>query len=342
MEENECSRVDFMNSMATDESVIFKKYINLYTKNKEKAIFLLEGVDDIDYYLPKIKEYFGEYDNKWTDMVCAGRDNVIQLIKDLSLHTKHEYKESIHFGVIDKDYNEVLDNPFPEKIYITPCYSIENFYISIDVFKRVLKFKFFLNETDEANKDFFSCLNNYKSRRNEFIDAVLELDKYLRCNRIMYEKELSTFKINARDLKLDNFITIDLNKVAVKSNTLDFLGKTIEEFDEESLKQSEQFYDDKKYDLLALMIRGKFMFHFFVHYLHKLKHDNQLRVPVLFVDSYTNSKKRGNDKINRKKTKLHVDRENSDLLSILSNYSDYPQCLRDFLHDKATRYNFLD
>lgn len=109
----------------------------------------------------------------------------------------------------------------------------------------------------------------------------------------------------------------------------------IEDFDEESLKEADKFYQDKSYDVLALMIRGKFMFYFFSHYLHKLRHDNQLKIPTLFIDSYTNSQKRGEDRIKRNKTKLFFDIENPDLLSQLSSYSDYPECLKAFLSDKS-------
>jgi len=335
MMEETNSRVEFMNSMLNDESVIFRKFIKLYAKNKDKVIFLLEGDDDIEYYLTKIEAYFGSHNNDWIEMVCSGRSNVIDLVRDLNSHTKEEYRDSSHLGIIDKDYHEISENPFSEKVYMTPYYAIENFYISNNFFKKILRFKFFLNEVDENNKDFFYCLENYIARRNEFIDAILELDKYLRCNRIMYENNLTENKINARDLKLINFISIDLDKVTVKSTTLNFLDKNVEDFDEESLREADKFYEDKSHDLLALMIRGKFMFYFFSHYLHKLRHDNQLKIPTLFVDSYANSQKRGQDRIKRNKTKLFFDIENPDLLSQLSSYSDYPECLRVFLSDKS-------
>lgn len=328
-------RVEFMNSMLSDESVIFRKYTKLYAKNKDKVIFLLEGDDDIDYYLNKIEDYFGSHNNDWIEMVCSGRSNVIDLIKDLNEHTKEEYRDSSHLGIIDKDYHEVHENPSPEKIYVTPYYAIENFYISNNFFKKILRFKFFLNESDEINKDFTYCLENYIARRNDFIDAILELDKYLRCNRIMYENKLIESKINARDLKLNNFISIDLDRVTIKSTTLDFIDKKLEDFDEESLREANGFYQDKSYDVLALMIRGKFMFYFLSHYLHKLRHDNQSKIPTLFIDSYANSKKRGEERIKRNKTKLFFDIENPDLLSQLSNYSDYPECLKAFLSDKS-------
>ncbi|MFV5533368.1 DUF4435 domain-containing protein [Acinetobacter pittii] len=334
MEAKKISRVDYMDSMLTDESVVFRKFIKLYAKNQGKVFFLLEGEDDIDYYLTKIEDYFGRYNESWLEMVCSGRSNVIDLIKDLSLHTKEEYRGSIHFGIIDKDYHEVLDNPFPEKIYITPCYSIENFYISENFMRKILKFKFSLDEFDDFNKDFSSCLSNYISRRNDFIDIILELDKYLRCNRIMYENKLIKSKINARDLKLSNFISIDLDKVEVKCTALEFLGKTTEDFDESSLEEAGEFYKNKSHELLALLIRGKFMFYFITYYLHKLKHDNHINNPRLFSDSYANSQKKGSERIRRKKTKLSFNLENPDLFSPLSAYADYPDCLKIFLNNK--------
>ncbi|MGR3976416.1 DUF4435 domain-containing protein [Acinetobacter sp. 1207_04] len=331
----EISRLDFMDNMLNDESVIFQDFMNFYRDHENKVIFFLEGDDDIDYYLNKIQNKFGEYDNKWVEMSCAGRSNVVQIIKDLHEHTKQEYRNCKHFGIIDKDYNEVSDNEFPEKIYITPCYSIENFYVSKDFFKKVVNFKFHLNGKEERNNDFQRCLENFEYVRNDFIDKILELDKYLRCNRIMFDLKAIDSKINARQLKLGQLLDITLTGVELKSDVLGFMKKKIEDFNLEALKESNDFYLEKPHDDLAMLIRGKFMFYFITQYLYKLRNDNLNKNPQIFVDSSENDKKKGDDKVKMQKTKLSFNIENPDLFSALSDYADSPKCLVDFLENAA-------
>lgn len=331
----EINRLDFMDDMLNDDSVMFKKFMSFYRHHENKVIFFLEGDDDVDYYLNKIQNKFGEYDNKWIEMSCAGRSNVIQIIKDLHEHTKQEYRDCKHFGIIDKDYNEVSDNEFPEKIYITPCYSIENFYVSKDFFKKVINFKFYLNGKEERNNDFQRCLDNFEFVRRDFIDKILELDMYLRCNRIMYDLRSIKTKINARQLKLGQLLDVTLNGVELKSDVLSFMKKKSEDFNSEALKESNDFYTGKSHDELAMLIRGKFMFYFITQYLYKLRNDNKNINPQIFVDSSANDKKVGKERVKMQKTKLSFNIENPDLFSALSDYADRPKCLVDFLENAA-------
>lgn len=329
------NRLDFMDEMLSDDSVIFKEFMSFYRHHENKVIFFLEGDDDIDYYLNKIENKFGKYDNKWVEMSCAGRSNVIKIINDLHEHTKQEYRDCKHFGIIDKDYNETDDNQYPKKIYITPCYSIENFYVSKDFFKKVVNFKFYLNGREDGNSDFQRCLDNFELVRNDFIDKILELDKYLRCNRIMYDLKAIDSKINARELKLGKLLDIAFTGVELKSNILDFMGKKVEDFNSEALKESNDFYQGKSHDELAMLIRGKFMFYFITQYLSKLRNDNLNKNPKIFVDSSENDQKKGRDRVKMQKTKLSFNVENPDLFSVLSDYADNPKCLAEFLDNAA-------
>ncbi|MDO7355973.1 DUF4435 domain-containing protein [Acinetobacter baumannii] len=331
------SRVDFMTDKLEDESVAFQVFLKNY--KKDKAFFFLEGVDDLEYYLSKIENFFGDYSEKWVEIVCYGRDKVIKIINDLNCHTKKEYRESAYFGIIDKDYYEVDDNPFKNKIYVTPCYSIENFYISTKFFKKVLKVKFFLRDNDDKNNDYARCLKNFLKRRGEFIHIVSELDKYLRCNHIMYEENKIESKINLRDLDLINLINIHLDRVVLKKSVLDFIGKKIEDFDSEALEKAGKFYKGRSEEELSQYIRGKFMYFFINHYLHCLRHDNMSRTPILFVDSYANSKKAFPERVIMRKTNLNHNVQKRDCLSILVSLSDTPKCLKTFLSEAYEMIN---
>lgn len=321
------NRVDMMEQMVDDGSVVFRYFTRLFRFNKDKKLFFLEGDDDIDYYQHVFDRYIGDYRQTWVELVCNGRQNVIDLVKDLRQHSKVEYRQCAYFGFVDKDYHEVHDNPYPTNIYVTPVYSIENFYISKEFMEKILDRKFFLKENAEKNTDFERCLDNYLSRRNEFLDGIKELDILLRCNRIMFEEAKIKSKINARDINLAQIVSISLDEVVFNSSALDVLGKKLSDFDEQCLIKSREFYIDKSYDDLALLVRGKFMFFFIHNYLHRLKEDTTKKDPVLFCDSYYNSKLVGSEKIKFKKTNITLTKERQDILSDFSLFSDKPDCL---------------
>ena len=189
------NRIDMMEEMAEDESVVFHKFTKITRDYNKAIILLLEGEDDIEDYNYIFTNSRGEEKIDWIELVCHGRSNVIQLIDDLKNHTRTEYRNGLYFGFIDKDYYEVESNPFPEKIYITPVYSIENFYASKKFIKKILERKFYVSQYSPNDEDYISCLKNFTDRRDEFVSGITDLDCYLRCNRHMYEEKKSRIRL---------------------------------------------------------------------------------------------------------------------------------------------------
>lgn len=325
------NRVDTMEAMSEDESVAFRNFMKEFKFNRYKFIFLLEGVDDLDYYFPIFESRIGKYKEDWIELVCHGRENVVELVKDLKNHSRDEYKQSLHYGFIDKDYNEVSDNAFPEKVYITPVYSIENFYTSMSFFKRILARKFFLAENDEENKDFQKCCENFSERLSDFVTAITELDMLLRCNRIMYKKNSDNIKINARDINLDKMFDLKLESIIIKENAYSIINRSEDEFDNDSMNLSKSYYKGRDYIETSKFIRGKFMFYFMFNHLLNLKNAHRAKEPKFFEDSYEMSKIKGAGRKSFKKTKLSINRESHDVMSELCQFADVPGCLIGFL-----------
>ncbi|NIE52281.1 DUF4435 domain-containing protein [Pantoea sp. Ap-870] len=339
MDFHNMNRVEAMDLMTQDESVIFREYLKKVGKSNNMLILLLEGQDDLDYYQSIFNANIGLHNDVWIELVCHGRDNVIKLIDDISTHTMKEYRDGFYYGFIDKDYHEVDENDNNERIYITPTYSIENFYVSLSFFKKVLSRKFYLIANDEFNKDFETCCDNFVARIEEFIQGIKELDVYLRCNRLMFKNNNDNIRINARDIKLDNLFSISLDTVVVKSDALTVLGKKIEDFDNIALASSYEYYEGQSNIELSKVIRGKFMFYFIHKYLFRLKEDNRKKNPCLFVDSYALSKKTDDTKRVFNKTKISVYKDHEDILSDLCQFADVPSCLITFL--SRIRSNFF-
>jgi len=325
------NRIDMMEEMAEDESVIFHNFTKKTRDYSNSIVLFLEGEDDIEYYNTIFYKHLGEYKKNWVELVCHGRSNVIELIDDLKNHTRTEYRNGIYFGFIDKDYHETESNPHPDKIYMTPGYSIENFYASTEFIKKVLERKFYVCESSSNDEDYKCCLNNFTERRDEFINGIIELDCLLRCNRLMYEEKMIENKIHAREIKLYHNVSIDLNHVVFHKKALEILGVDENTFDLPCMETARAFYTDKNSEQLSAYIRGKFMMHFVHHYLHKLKEDNLKKIPTLFLKSLNNSRLKGSEKINFKRTKMTFTKEKQDLISDLAIFADTPSCLSDFV-----------
>lgn len=332
------NRVDFMLEASEDSSEILRKFIRIFSKYEDKIFLFLEGADDIGFYFQRFTNYLRE---AWKDFVCNGRNNVISLIKDLKEHTRPEYRDAVYYGFIDKDYYEVINNPDKDKIYITPCYSIENFYISNQFFKNILERKFHLNESTPNNTDYQRCYDNFISRRNEFVEAIKELDIYLRCNRIMYEEKKISSKINARDINLKSAIDINLNNISSTMTALQILNKSESDFDSSSLDTAREFYTNKTNEELVSYIRGKFIFYFILHYLCKLKNENHTKNSIYFIDSVNNDKLPPPNKIRYQRCTLQLSTDNHDLIPDLAQFTITPNCLETFLRKIAKDHNIV-
>lgn len=325
-------RVQSMLAELEDDSVAFKYFMEKFEENSNRFFLFLEGEDDINYYNISFLSYLGEFQNDWDYIVSYGRRNVEIIIKNLENHSKKEYNSSKFFGFIDKDYHD--RPPESNKIYMTPYYSIENFY-SNDIFiKNILihKFKFTDEKKSEDLSDYKVSFNNFNTLLDQFINTIMPLDNLIRTNRFMHETQTTDLKINARDLNLDDIIYISLDEVRLIENKsfYNFLKLDENDFNVDLKNQCELFYKNKNHTELSYYIRGKFMLHFIHKFLFRLKEASQQK--ELKIIYYKNSIKKCKDE--RKKFKsinISVYKETHDILSDFSQYAIRPICLNSFL-----------
>ena len=103
----------------------------LHTKAGKDGLFcFFEGERGTDnpYYVPKIKRYTQQYH----PIRCGGRDAVLKVYELITIHPEYNAYKKAFF--IDRDFNKPLE-PRNPPIFETPCYSIENFYTSVETFK---------------------------------------------------------------------------------------------------------------------------------------------------------------------------------------------------------------
>ena len=285
--------------------VIFAKFTQEKRNNKNCLFCFFEG-EDIKYYSSRIQKYTG-YDYKNTVTYnCRGKKEVLKAY-DLIQNDNNESIKKAFF--IDKDFenNYHLKN----EIYITPGYSIENFYTSDECFSKILCSEFGFNYSDE---EFKTCLKDYKARKKEFHEGVTLLNSIIACqittpSSIVGELNLDDLKLT----KLFSEISIDKIKYAktIDYNTIiSFFPKVI--VDEDLVKNKAIEFSSKN---KSLIFRGKFELFFLVKIIDSLKEKNR----------------KGNY-FTEKHNCVKID-PNINTLSTLSAYADTPICLKEFLNE---------
>lgn len=306
--------MDELRDSRTEYPVMYMELISAKKKLLEDEIdmiFFLEGKDDIKYY----KERFDHYlkDKKYTYFYVEGKENVLEL--RTFLRRKNESTFQIRY-IVDKDFDNTAT---ADDLYVTPYYSIENFYISKKVFKDIINVNLSLNKFSKKDeKDYNMILDLYQKRKNEFINAldeVMEFYYYQKINKVKVEN------IKTVITKKNPLIKVALDKI-IKNYDKDRLKKIVEnskELDREDILENDLGIkkDNRKY-----FYRGKYL----IEFLEKF-------TMLLFQDA--------NEKKNEKRVYFSEKRKNSvnvsgNILGVFSNCSETPSCLIKFL-EKANK-----
>ena len=158
----------------------------------------------------------------------------------------------------------------PDKfIFETPCYSVENFYVSIAVFQEIIKTLFQVSEAS----DFYRLLVDiYQKQQTEFHDAVLLFNAWYAC--IVGENE----KTGKRSVKLDSkfpkgFLDISLEGV-VKNYDIDRIKAEFPEAHAIPDDLLEQKIKEFSTTAMHLKFRGKYELQFLLTILSLLSNDS--------------------------------------------------------------------
>lgn len=289
----------------------FAEYCQEKSKYIGKLVCFYEGKDRF-YYNNRIKEHTNYKIEDIIKYECGGKKGVKyvrkRMIDEGYICPKHDKIKKIFF--IDKDYDDSLNDTY--YLYQTPYYSIENFYVNIDVFKSILIVKFGINSTED---DFNNCCNDFIKRQDEFHKYIFKVNVWL-----YYQKKIKGIEFQSSNLKLNNiFDEISINKVSLKkeiTNIIKFLENHFEESVKidtlgELRKAIEYFKKDNKNNLF----RGKFELEFLSKIVQSIK--KELNNQKYFSKEYGTSK-------------YDI---NNETLSNLSEFAETPQCLIEFLKE---------
>lgn len=309
------NRVKFMQESANyTTSVKFKEFIEIHSKKKIAVV--VEGYDT-KFYTSKITN-ISSCSKEWTAIICGGKEKVISLFTFISNHSI--YKEYIknHAYFVDADFDD--NSSLSPDIYVTPCYSIENLYISNQCFSRLLEAEFGITEENtDTNFDYKSITSLFQERKSEFINHISEFNYWY----FNYRKSGINLKLNLNNISIDDLVKINLDKCQCNYNKKEIfsLFKDInkEEISQDilnkiniiSISPIDDLCDNKE-----KKFRGKNNFNFYIKFLQQLSYDANNGAPEYFSKKYKN----------------HLGNlTNNNALSILSSYSETPNCLRNYI-----------
>ncbi|MDX2302365.1 MAG: DUF4435 domain-containing protein [Microscillaceae bacterium] len=251
--------------------VAFQEFA-LSTRRLPKHLFcFFEGKDNA-YYIPRIKRFTNEYH----PILCGGREKVLHVYHLIISHNEYERYKKAFF--IDRDFNEPLVHLQPP-IFETPCYSIENLYVSVDVFKEILTNSFHLSEIGDQ-EIFDACMSHYEARQKEFHQATTLFNAWYACLIDRRNTEGIQTGVELEDKFPKDFIEITLSAVS-QNYDLDKIKQTFPnaiDIEEEKLNAKMEIFQNCEQHRL---FRGKFEMQFLIKFIQLLLQDGKSTKIVL-------------------------------------------------------------
>jgi hypothetical protein len=281
---------------------IFIEFTRLY-KQYESALYCFFEGEDSKYYGIRIKNIVRPEKDIYLN--CNGKEGVLGIYRMLS--SRNYYKNARTAYFVDRDFDQsiYIIGISGIRIYETPCYSIENFYTSVQCFSEILKNEFKLTESDE---NFERCIALYTKLQEEFHNAVELLNVWVACHRD------KSSQLNISDITLLRFIHVDLKQV-IATYTIEDLHNMFPSLpiilpQELDAKKSELSVNTRQKSF-----RGKFEIEFLIAFLQKL------------IDEAN----QGNYPHFTRKVKVVLKFTKRTIISDLSQYADTPDCLYSYL-----------
>ena len=301
------SRSEMMRNKRRSNAVDLIKLIKLIKKIdcfESSLICVFEG-EDSKYYGSRIDTFFSSLNRK--NLSCKGKENVLKLKAKIAANQELNNANILFF--VDTDFDEKQTD---YNLYSTPCYAIENLYVSKDVFSRVL--------TDELglcsfkDKDLIGKLiTKYIKFETDSDNALTELNAWL-IVRIKESETNESINLNLNNTSVDKFLNITaLNSIKHYSvSDLDSIFKVTESINEDDLSSALHVVNQND---KAKFCRGKYRLEYF----------------RIFLNELFNESRNGEGHFIDRKIKPKLTLVKTNIVSELSQYAETPNCLNDFL-----------
>lgn len=299
------SYLDELRASRDKPQVAYQEFA-LHTKKGKDGLFCFFEGKDNDYYIPRIKRFTDLYH----PIQCGGRDRVLKVQELIAIHSEYDKYKKAFF--IDRDFNQSLTNK-NSQIFETPCYSIENLYVSESVFKEIMINKFYFSEVSDPS--FQVCLDLYRERQKEFHQATTLLNAWYACLIDKRNNSGEKTGVNLDDKLPKNFIRFSLQIVSADYD-LDKIKQTFPNasilLEDDLNTKIDQFSNCEHHKVF----RGKYEMQFLISFIELILQDS------------LQSKEYVSRKI---KFALNQKLTNEQAIDIFSSYAETPKSLEQFL-----------
>jgi Protein of unknown function (DUF4435) len=250
--------------------VAFTEFANATREKPEHLFCFFEGKDNA-YYIPRIKRFT----EKYCPINCGGKPSVLDVYTLIT--NKEEYRKYKLGFFIDRDFNSSIGDKNPP-IYETPCYSVENLYVSISVFKEILTNEFHLSAVSDSNFEKLVAL--YEQRQKEFHNSVLLLNSWYCCLIEKREKENIKTGVTLDDKLPNNFVVINLDEIK-PSYDFQKIKETFPnaiEIDFSEIEKKMDFFQGKE---MHKVFRGKYELEFLIKIIRAILKDSKTEKRVV-------------------------------------------------------------
>lgn len=289
---------------------IYLQFVNNRKYYKTYAFCFYEG-EDGKYYNSRIRKRFG---NNFFTYTVGNKKEVLKLLKKIT--STNLYDDVCTMFFVDKDY-DISSGKCNEKLFETPCYSIENLYVQRECLLNILQSEFGLNEIDDDCK---RCLSDFDEREREFNNQILEFNSLVYLRR---KKSDSNSNFAFSSIKTSHIVKVNLGKVEKATKYDETIKKIIEklQFEENEIEEAKNELIEKEH--FSLNFRGKNQLDFFVEFIRRLREANEQG--GYFSTKYNN---------------IHINLT-SNRLSELSQYAVTPPVLEEFLERHSNKFMIL-
>lgn len=301
------SYLDKLRASRDKPQVAYQEFVLYARQGKDGLFCFFEGKDNA-YYVPRIKRFTDDY----CSIPCGGRDKVLKVHELITIHPEYDKYKKAFF--IDRDFNQPL-LPHNPPIFETPCYSIENFYVSVDVFKQIIINEFHLSEVSDPG--FKVCLQLFQERQKEFHQATTLLNAWYACLIEIRNKKGKHTGVNLGNKLPKKFVDLSLQSVSANydiSKIKSTFPQALEVLEEDLQKKLNKFATCEQYKVF----RGKYEMQFLI-----------TLIQLILQDSF-NEQKYIEVKIrfdfNQKLT-------NEQAINVFSAYAETPDSLTNYLKE---------
>ena len=280
----------------------FIKFTDNYDKFSSHIFCFYEG-EDGKYYNQRLQSIIG---NKIIPIITGNKVETLKVWRRIKKDSKYDYSNKMFF--VDRDMDDIPDD-IDSDLYITPCYSIENLYVNSNAFGDILQSEFSCTKID---KDYLKCINMFEKLYTQFNNEIFEFNALVLLRR---RKNLGCGKVRLSDIKTHQLISINIDGInkGIKYDELitDLINKL----------------NTNKYEIEAT----KKEIEMIGNYGNNFRGKNQLDFMVSLINIL---KQLHNDgKFFEKKNNCVTITLTGNRLSELSQYADFPKCLKTFIEN---------